>query len=335
MNRLLHIISICTALCICAACNKEASIPPCSEDDGKLIEVPLSLIADGMDYMGDTKATSPYIPDYENLIHDIWVTQYSSRGVLLSSTVKHYRPNGPGQTKVTDLMVTLRESAEDCTVCLLVNAGNDPLQGAVWPDNLETYKETMIPVSMLTTAEGGKKMPMNGFYQGPVPPKDYSDNDGSSGGYKGGLNVSLGRMMCRLNIVFNNHLMPDGDTDYTTITGLNVKLDNVPGKAHLLPTINYTMPDKSILGKEEESVAVTLEKGESTTLYYYMAPNLYRYDGGTDMRTRLTVTAAIQGLGERSGTLILGNDSPETADRDYRLYPNNNYTFTINLRNDL
>lgn len=332
MGRISHIAAALTAILISGACQKATDIP---ESEGRLIEVPLSLCVMDMEHNVDTKATEPYIPDYENLIYDIWVLQYSSRGVLLSSTVNRYRASEAGVTKVNDLKVTLRESVEDCTVCLLVNLGEDPLLGAAWPDNLDTYRRTMIPIGMMSNgqADNGLKMPMNGFYKGPVPPRSSSATGSLNGGdYSGSLNVSLGRMLCRINVVLNNALVTEG---YTTITGLDVEIENVPDKSHLLPTINYVMPDKSIMGRLEDSVQLTLEKGESTVLYYYMAPNLYSYEeGGTDSRTKLNISAMIQGIGVRSGTVILGNDPPSMDARDYRLYPNNQYTFTINLRND-
>lgn len=317
-----------------ASCMKaDADVGPGPVEEGRMIEVPLSISADMMGASPDSRATSPYIPDYENLIYDIWVVQYSSRGVLLSSTVKHYRADAAGTLRVTDEPVMLRESAEDCTVCLLVNMGDDPLLGGAWPDNLSNYRNTMVPVSMKETADGGLKMPMSGFYQGPVPPvaDNVTDSDASEGGYKGGLNVSLGRMMCRLNIVLHNALTTEG---YTEITRLDVELQNIPANAHLLPTVNYVKPDRSVLGTVSESVETSLQSGDSFTFYYYIAPNLYMYEeGGTDFRTKLKVNAAITNLGERSGTMILGDTRPDASVRDYRLYPNNNYTFTINLTN--
>lgn len=321
---------IMVACLLSLACQKDDVVP--LEKEGKMIQVPLNLEAESVCFSGDTKALTPYIPDYENLIYDIWVLQYSSRGVLLSSTVKQYRASEEGRMKISDLDISLIESEEDCTVCLLVNMGSDPLNDMPWPDNLETYKRVMVPVEMNSAEGGGLKMPMNGFYHGPVPPVDvdYIEGEGSSE-YNGGLNVTLGRMMCRINIILNNALTTEG---YTEITRLDVRMENMPDKAHIFPTVEYVMPDRSILGSESDTVTKSINPGESQNFYYYIAPNLYLYEeGGTDFRTKFHVNASITNLGERSGTMILGNNGPDTPVRDYRLYPNNNYTFTINLTN--
>lgn len=331
MKGFLKYIALVFLMVFVACCQKEEC--GSSEEAGGMIEVPLNIAVQTSGFAPDTKAVVPYIPDYENLIYDIWVLQYSNRGVLLSSTVAHYRADAEGVLKVTDETILLRESEDNCTVCLLVNMGPDPLMGTSWPDNLEGYMDMMVPVSMLDTPDGGKKMPMNGFYYGPIPPvdDDMADSDSSSGGYAGGLNVSLGRMMCRVNVVLNNSLTTEG---FTRITRLDVRLQNIPTKAHVFPHTQYVRPDRSILGTVSESVDVDLLPGDSQNFYYYMAPNLYFYEpGGTDFRTSLYVNAAIENLGERSGTMILGNTRPDAPSRDYSLYPNNNYTFTINLTN--
>lgn len=287
--------------------------------EAELITLPVNIGVSDYEFDMDTKSLKPYIPDIENLIFDIWVVQYSSRGVLLPRSVYHYRTGETiGDLKVTDLYVAgsttqgvqLVESTEDCTVCFLVNMGDNVPE---WPDNLISYQEIMMPVLDVNPSVDLKRMPMCGFYRGPV-------TNGTQ------VTVSLGRMISRLNVILNNN---SGEN----VSSLQVSLDNIPRYAHIFPHIN-TIP----FNENENSgyrilkdSGISIASGESKNLYYYTAPNLYADLWPTTMTVSCHLDSSNKDV---SGTMVLGDDRPSiTGQRDLRLYPNNQYTFTINLVN--
>ncbi len=299
------------------------------QEDGELIIVPLTLSASEYEFNGTTKSLLPYIPDAENLIGDIWVVQYSSRGILLPRSIYHYRTSDSGDMVVDDLYyadattsgVALVESEEDCTVCFIANMGdNIPSE---WPDNIYSFKEVMLPVLDADASVNPARLPMCGYYYGPV-----------KHGTK--VSASLGRMIARLNIVIDNQTGED-------ISNLNVALTNTPRYAHIFPVsdkvpLNTAETEAS---RTHRDTGITLKQWESVNLYYYIAPNLY----GEDWPTTLWVTCHLDNTGEDArGGMILGDTVPDASDqsvyppvqnpeRNYMLYPNNNYTFTINLKN--
>lgn len=291
------------AMCCIWSCSEKAF-----QEAEEFVSVSLNLAVE--DIAGETKGTEPFIPDVENLIYNVWVIQYSNRGVYLTDT---YFETG-GVTEIRNKAVTLRTS-DVCTLCLLVNAGPSPLGEEGWPDNLTSYKQKALFIDVNDLER--TMMPMNGFYQGAISSSSHT------------LNVALGRMMTRINIVINNRTGEE-------ITELVISLTDVPNKCSLFPSINYMVPDKSILPVLRdplwgEESAVTLANEESKTYYYYIAPNMYGYN----QPTRLYTTCKVGGI-DMKADMTLSDDSPAIpeSERDYRLYPNNNYTFTINLVNN-
>ena len=73
-------------------------------------------------------------------------------------------------------------------------------------------------------------------------------------------------------------------------------------------------------GRVAGRYVVSVASGESKELYFYTAPNF------TADQTRATVLCI-----EGKEPVILSNGAPDTANRDYNLYHNSNYTFTINV----
>lgn len=57
-------------------------------------------------------------------------------------------------------------------------------------------------------------------------------------------------------------------------------------------------------------------------LYFYMAPNFNDNTGANAVRLNI----------EGKDPVILSNGSPSDSPRDYNLYHNSNYTFTINFK---
>lgn len=319
--RFLYLLITLSLLVTFDSCSKDNMVQPeVYDQEGELITVPVSIGVSDYDYDVGTRALKPYIPDIENLIFDIWVVQYSSRGILLPQSIYHYRTGETiGDLSVTDLYkaesttsgIQLVESSEDCTVCFLVNMGDNVPE---WPDNLLSYQNIMMPVFDADASIALKRTPMCGFYHGPV-------THGTQ------VTVSLGRMMTRLNLIINNKA-------WENISNVNVSLTNVPRYAHIFPHINpvpfNTAEDSGY--RNLTDTGLSIEYGKSVSLYYYMAPNLY-----ADLwPTTLSVSCHMDQTDQNaSGTMILGDDRPSiTTDRDLRLYPNNQYTFTINLTNN-
>lgn len=295
--------------------------------EGDLIIVPAVVNASGYECDDATKSLMPYIPDVENLIYDIWVVQYSSRGVLLPRSTYHYRTDAAGSLVVDNVYwsesseqgFALVESSEPCTVCFVANMGDNVPQ---WPDNIHAYREIMMPVLSTDYNEELDRVPMCGYYYGPV-------THGTN------VNVSLGRMITRLNLVITNQTGKK-------MTDLLVSLDQAPRYAHLYPNTELTPFNTAEEEKRAYSDAgITIESGKSINLYYYIAPNLY----GDQWPTTIWTSCNMDGT-PMKGAMILGDTPPGASDnmtyppqtdpqRDYRLYPNNQYTFTINYVDNL
>ena len=309
-----------------AGCSGKGGLQP-EVAEGELIIVPVSVGTSDYECDDLTKSLVPYIPDVENLIHDIWVVQYSSRGVLLPRATYHYRTDAEGSLVVDDVYYSdsstsgfaLVESIEPCTICFVANMGDNVPE---WPDNIHSYREIMMPVLSTDYTDRLTKIPMCGYYHGPI-----------THGTK--VNVSLGRMITRLNLVINNHTEKQ-------MTDLVVSISNAPRYAPIYPNTDLTP-----FNTAEEEVrdfsdsGLILEAGESINVYYYIAPNLY----GESWPTILWTSCNLDGV-PMKGAMILGDTAPEPSEneswppvaseeRDLRLYPNNLYTFTINYVDNL
>lgn len=324
-----YFIPAALMLYIVTGCGKEAIDTQSSKDEEKMITVPLHLNASEYESDEATKGLSPYIPDVESLIGDIWVVQYSSRGILLPSSVYHYRKNDPGDMVVNDLNyasatsggVALVESTEPCTVFFIANLGDNVPE---WPDNIYSFKEIMVPVLDADPSVHPERLPMRGYYHGPV-------THGSK------VSVSLGRMLTRLDIVINNMTGED-------ITNLNVTLTNAPRYAHIYPNSDVVAfnPAENEATRTQRDADLSLAAGESLNLYYYIAPNLYAENWPTTLWTTCHLETTGQDV---KGAMILGDVAPSDAEQDVyppvvnpernlRLFSNNQYTFTINYVNN-
>ena len=250
----------------------------------------------------DTRAMAPHTPEVENLIHDIWVLQFNNRGVLLNTETKYYPREGKGNLVVEDFEVGLI-AAQGSTVCLVVNTGNADL---VWPNNLPDFQQMLLDIRASNDLSERDRMPMCGYWMGDVTGAQT-------------LSVMLCRMMTRINLVVNNETEEE-------LTDLTVTLSNVPTQAYVYPSINQTALPAEAYTKAEfsDTFTGTIAAGASQQFYYYMAPNICTDE---TMATKATITS-----GDKEWSVTLGTDSPNTADRDYALYANNYYTFTLNLK---
>lgn len=327
ISNILSVIFLNISLSLLASCEKE-DWSNAVTDGPETIRVTLNVNVADMGYCGATKAESPYDPLIENTIHDFYVAQFSSRGVLLGEPKKYPSEGTFNKTTVQETIELVNDPGS--TICFLANWNSEVPS---WPDNLTEYKSMMGVVDLVDN-----RLPMYGVYAG-------GDITGNMT-----MNVALGRMMTRVNVTVTNN------TGFT-MTKLTVALTQAPRYASLYPTIDYIpMTDSDgdgTVDEDEDAIQRTLrdEKitttwdsegvpldpvlpdGESVTFYYYMAPNLYE-----EWHTHLWTGATLVQFPDKIYTdytadLVLGNDSPSvTENRDFRLYPNNNYTFNINLK---
>ena len=270
-------------------------------EEGKEVKVAVSLGTLPAEGTG-TRATAPHTPEVENLIHDIWVLQFNESGILLDTPEKYFPRNDESGLYVEDFRVTLI-AAQNSTVCLVVNT-NDP--SIVWPNNLPDFQKMLLEINASNDLSERDRMPMCGYWKGNVTDVNQV------------LTVMLCRMMTRVNLVLNN------ETE-AALTDLSVTLDKVPTQAYVYPSINQAaLPDGAYSEETWTDKSLSIAAGGSQQLYYYMAPNICSSETNA---TKVTVSS-----GSKTWTVTLGTDAPGTTNRDYALYANNYYTFTLNLK---
>ena len=140
-------------------------------------------------------------------------------------------------------------------------------------------------------------MPMFGYWEGGISVETNN------------VQVSLGRMLTRINLVINNQ---SGSTQNVT------SMSNVSKKVYVFPDVDHAaLPDSAYMTVDIKRVVAS---GKTAELYFYMAPN---FTAGEDNATKLNIG---------SETVILSNGAPSDSPRDFNLYHNSNYTFTINVK---
>ena len=256
----------------------------------------MPITADG------TKATAPHTPEVENLINDIWVIQYNSRGIRIGDPV-HYKRDGEASMTVEDFEIELIE-APGSTVCLVVNTDDGTLS---WPNNLPAFTEHLLNVGVTNTLTAKDRMPMCGYWIGDVA------SDGQV------LSVLLCRMMTRINLVVNNETGAE-------LNDISVEISKIPTIAYVYPRLYQDPLDESayIDSTFTDVIAGSIGAGDSREFYYYIAPNIC---SGEENATKATITS-----GDLTWSVLLGTEPPGTPDRNYTLYANNYYTFTLNLK---
>ena len=299
----IHLLAIAGCACLmwgATGCQQADSLPP---EDGKARTVKVNIAAGtaATTEAPGTRATAPYTPEVENLIHDIWVVQFNDRGQRLTLGQPYH--DRAGSLYVDNFEVEL-VVAENSTVCLVANTSDGTL---TWPDNLPAFRETLLPIGVDNELKLDR-MPMCGYWQGDVTTEGQV------------LSVLLCRMMTRINLVLNNETG-------AAITDPTVTLTGIPAQAYVYPRLQQTaLPDEAYLSGnfEDRLTGTTLKPGDSQELYYYIAPNICTNETHA---TKVTVTAD-----GKTWAVTLGTEPPDTADRTYTLYANNYYTFTLNLK---
>ena len=303
MKKKLHIIvwalGCLMGLSGLAGCQQD-DLSPLAEE-GKKVNVSLSLGTLSFDGT-DTRAMAPHTPEVENLINDIWVLQFNERGILLDTETKYFPREGEAGMYVEDFEVELI-TASNSTVCIVANTNNPNLS---WPNNLPQFQQLLIDIQASNNLSKRDRIPMCGYWMGNV-----------SEGTK--LSALLSRMITRINLVINNETGAE-------LSDLTVSLENVPTKAYVYPRTNQgALPDDAYTTENfSDTFTESIPAGESQQFYYYIAPNICT---GLEKATKATITS-----GDKTWSVTLGNDSPETSNRNYSLYANNYYTFTLNLK---
>lgn len=265
------------------------------DDDPETVEVTLTLSGAPL-----AKADSPLIPDVENLIYDVWILQYDKMGLLIDIGTSHARETNSGSLTAT--VTTTFAVGEGNTICVLANLDRgDASAVRTWPQSLTEFKTSCNVVDIsddIDAANDGTltDMPMFGYWEGDI---SFVDNN---------VQVSLGRMLTRINLVINNQ-----SSSTQTVTSIS----NVSKKVYAFPDVFHTaLPEDAY---EEILISQDVAAGKTKELYFYMAPNFTEGDANA---TKLNFA---------DKSVILSNGSPSDDPRDYNLYHNSNYTFTINV----
>ena len=267
------------------------------DDDPETVEVTLTLSGAPL-----AKADSPLIPDVENLIYDVWILQYDKMGLLIDIGTSHARATDPGS--LTAKVTTTFAVGEGNTICVLANLDRgDVSVSRVWPQTLTIFKTSCEVVDLSADIDAANDgtltdMPMFGYWEGDI---SFVDNN---------VQVSLGRMLTRINLVINNQ-----SSSTQTVTSIS----NVSKKVYAFPDVFHTaLPTDAYV--EIPIIGQSVAAGKTKELYFYTAPN---FTDGIANATALNITG--------KSSVILSNGSPSDDPRDYNLYHNSNYTFTINV----
>lgn len=247
------------------------------------------------------KADSPLIPDVENLIYDVWILQYDKMGLLIDIGTSHARTTSSGSLTAT--VTTTFAVGEGNTICVLANLdrGNDSERD--WPQTLSEFKTSCHVVDLsgdIDAANAGTltDMPMFGYWEGDISVETNN------------VQVSLGRMLTRINLVINNQ-----SSSAHTLTSVS----NVSKMVYAFPDVFHAA--LSAEAYEEIAIGHEVTAGATEELYFYMAPN---FTTDAAHATKVNING--------KDPVILSNGSPSDTPRDYNLYHNSNYTFTINIK---
>ena len=276
-----------------------------------------------------TRSTTPQDPQTDNPMYHLYLLHYNNEGQLIEEDTQEKDFKGNPQL-TCQWNPTLRVTSDAVeTICLVANMkGAAP---AKWPETLAKLKESC---ATLQFGSNGliveKKMYMFGYYEGTL----------TSGQY---INIMMGRMAATLKFVVN--AANANETYHYRIT--NIEIINASKQCYYFPhnstNENFIGDNISESFKENNEITSSIEE---LTFYYQIGENIYPT---TENRTKVKISAQ---KGERYNagskyypnwqyrwgatknyTVVLGSDAPGTANRNYSLYRNNNYTFNITLNN--
>lgn len=250
-----------------------------------------------------TRATEPMPLEKANKLYDIWILHYTEEGLLVRSDLKQETLSTAAIATTLNPKLTISKKGEKGTICLVANVGSKTIE---WPENLGDLKRTLVlDLPINNSGLYTDRMYMFGYYEGVI-------EDGMD------LNILMGRMAACMNIVIS------ANSSYTISTTIN----NAVSNTHFYPMEegnDRTKLKYSTLTDDRQSVS----SGSPLTLYYYTGENIAPK---ADKRTTIKITATPSKGKAKTYTIDLGSDAPGTANRNYSIYRNNNYTFNINLQ---
>lgn len=285
------------------ACSEDNSIVGEETVNNEKVTIHINLQQDLL-INAETRATDPMPLENANKMYNLYILHYNAEGALITSDTQYKVLAEEGELET---IWSPKISAGKGTICLVANlgSGNTPRE---WPPFLADLKKTnLLTLPINNRGLFTDKMYMFGYYEGNI-------TNGMS------LNVLMGRMAACVNII----LTSDFSSAYTISTKVNKAIANT----HYFPMEEGD--DKSDLtytSFSDESVG-TVSSSNNLILYYYMGENI---SPDTEHRTNIEVTASRFGI-EKKYTVELGSDAPNTVNRNYSIYRNNNYTFNIHLK---
>ena len=271
-----------------------------------------------------TKANLPLIPDVENLIHDVWVIQFSERGVLYTGLDKFYRTSGEDGARFLTLEAQVMSGKS--TICIMANLNKvntstktffdvNTLQASL-PDNLPQFKSTLLDMGMLlhhiNTNTKPAALPMFGYWEGTI-------GSGNPEIGANNINVTLGRMVCRVNLTIANK----------TASKIKwLKFTNASNKCYYFPQISspaLSSSDSYCTNPNANTFELGVESDHSATIYFYWGPN---FCYGQEQATKMTFTDE----NGKTYTTYLTNSPLTDENIDYNLYYNCNYSVTATIQ---
>lgn len=315
MKRFITYILIAFTLTACL----EKPVYPETEQEPVLTVVKIDIAA--ADVM--TKANNPQIPDVENLIHDVWVIQFSERGVLYTGVDKFYRTNGEDGARFLTLEAQVMSGKS--TICLFANLkkvntptktyfDTEKLQSEL-PDNLPQFKNTLLDmgefIHYINTNYTMNAIPMFGYWEGNIGADNPSMGDSK-------LNVTLGRMVCRVNVTIANK---------TASEIKSLKFTNASNMCYYFPQISSpALPAEAYCTKDIARIfELGVETNEAATIYFYWGPNFCNDEAHA---TKMTFTDEAG----KTYSCLLTNSPQSDESIDYNLYYNCNYTITATIQ---
>lgn len=296
-----------------------ASISACSNDattsnEAEKATVKINLSQSALGATVDTRATDQMALENCNLMYNLVLLHYNSNQVL--TEVEYDSDSSLSQGMYETTWAPTLTTGDDDYVVLLANVkqDNDGLETQQkWEDmgasrfaNLRDVMTTALP---LTDGSDGsydstKKMFMMGYYHGAITSNM-------------NLNVMMGRMASCIKLV----ITPTSGS----VTVTNVKIENAVMNTYFFPATSSTGLSFGTYTDALSSNNVA-KASSPLTLYYYTGENINPEESH---RTSATITT-----NKGTFSVVLGSDSPAvTTNRNYSLYRNNTYTFTLNIKN--
>lgn len=253
----------------------------------------------------ETRSTDPMALENANKMYNLYILHYNAEGALITSDTQYKVLAEEGVLETT---WSPRITAGRGTICLVANLGsnNSPRE---WPLFLADLKKTdLLTLPINNTGLFTDKMYMFGYYEGSI-------TNGMS------LNVLMGRMAACVNIILTS--------DFSSTYTISTKVNNVIANTHYFPMEEEDDKSDLIYTSFSDTNAGIVSSSNNLILYYYMGENI---SPNAEYRTNIEVTASSR-YSNKKYTVELGSDAPNTVNRNYSIYRNNNYTFNIHLKN--